>query len=681
MFEKHSGSASGARLAKLTASLLCLAALAWPAAATANARQGFVRGFAKISGSALRTSDISTGVLDRASMSVELVLAPSHRAELQTLLGALYDPHSASYRHWLKPGEFALRFAPSPAERTALIRYLKARGLTLQRSSSPFFIRATGSSALVSTAFRTSLRTYRDHRGITYFANASAAQLPARLAGGVLAVVGLANTVRPESQIVRDNVHFMGRGHSSPTNCETPYPTIAELYDYFVNGTEFPYGYGAAPGCTGLTPSQTNSIYGAPNVGAAGQGQGVTLAVFELSAYRESDVDTWARTFYGPFYNPPIQNVEIDGGPLDPICPGGDACQPASQAYFGDIEVDADIEQSLAIAPDARRMLVYNAPADETGQTELDEYSAIADQDRADTLSSGWGLCETDAGAGYAEAENLVFTQMASQGQSVFAASGDTGAFGCIADGTGNSVDADDPGAQPWVTGVGATSLENYNPGQNERPAYPASGTETVWNNYNLCNTSADEDGLSGLTWCADTGAGGGGPSQFWGRPSYQRGPGVNSSYETYGNGSTQCSLARPGTPCREVPDISANGDPNTPYAEYCTGSAATPGSVCATIPPTPAASGWFGVGGTSLSSPLLAGIFADRDGYTGRRTGNANPFLYSLFDGSDPGRYFHDITGIGQAENNNGFFPVTPGYDMATGVGTPIMSALITGS
>jgi hypothetical protein len=72
--------------------------------------------------------------------------------------------------------------------------------------------------------------------------------------------------------------------------------------------------------------------------------------------------------------------------------------------------------------------------------------------------------------------------------------------------------------------------------------------------------------------------------------------------------------------------------------------------------------------------------VCADRDSYTGRRTGNFNPLLYQLLN-RDPGRYFHDITGQGQATTNNGLFPTTPGYDLATGIGTPNMAALITAS
>ena len=202
------------------------------------------------------------------------------------------------------------------------------------------------------------------------------------------------------------------------------------------------------------------------------------------------------------------------------------------------------------------------------------------------------------------------------------------------------------------MTSVGGTSLENYNPGTNPHPAYPP-GVESVWNVDNLCSNQGPNpanDNHGGFFWCGETGAGGGGSSQWWGRPFYQRGPGINNPFTTYGNGTTQCALAAQGTPCREDPDISANADEYTPYAEYCTGNANTPFSAC-TFSADQTAPGWFGIGGTSLSSPLWSGIIADRDSYQGHRSGNINPLLYLLYN-VDPGRYFHDITGIGQSSH-----------------------------
>jgi subtilase family serine protease len=605
-------------------------------------------------------------------MTVEIVLAPSHPSALSKLLAGVYDPQSASYHQWLSQGQFDAQFAPSSAEIAAITSYLQSRGLSVQQTPYPFLLRASGPSTTVEAAFSTSIHNFRNPRGVRYFTNTSALRLPADLISGVLGVVGVSNTIRPQAQYVIGNHH----GYPYPS-CEAPYPTTAQLFAAVNDNVPFAVGYGGGPDCNGLTPSQTNSIYGAPDGGSSTQGRGANLAVFELSAYQQTDIETWAHYFYGKHYSPPLVDVTVDGGPLSPVCPAGDICPSFANGYAGDIEVDADIETQLAIAPAASHIYVYEAPNDETGQTELDQYAQIAEQDRADVVSSSWGVCENDAGAAYAQAENVLFEQMALQGQSMFVAAGDTGAFDCIRDGTGTIVNVGDPASQPWVTSVGGTSLESFNPGSDPTPAYPQ-GVETVWNVDNLCNASLpgpSEGGQYGTFWCAATGAGGGGSSQFWGRPFYQSGPGVTNPYTVSGNGTTQCSLAKVGTPCRETPDVSANADEYTGYAEYCTGNASTPESVCATISGTPP--GWFGIGGTSLSSPLWSAIIADRDGVWNGRIGNANPLLYSLLR-SDYWVYFNDITGFGQTTNNNGLFPTTRGYDMATGIGTPKIGPLI---
>jgi subtilase family serine protease len=664
-----------ARLGASTLALLLAAVLPSQAAAAVSPRM------AALHDSVSSTSDVDTGAYHSGSMSIEVVLAPTHQAQLKSVLAELYNPHSGSYQHWLSRGQFAASFGPSSAERAGIARYLTAEGLTLRSSASPFLVRASGSSALVSGAFKTNLRTFRDSRGISYFQNVSAVQLPASLSAGVLGVVGLTNTVRVQSNARVANGVQLGMGKpSGSSSCETPYPTDAQLENAVLNGVNFPYGYGGGPGCSGLTPSQDNSIYDAPNAGSRGQGAGVNAAVFELSAYQTSDIDTWAHQFYGGRYNPPLVNLTVDGGPLNPVCPAGDSCPPQYNGYNGDIEVDADIEMTLAVAPAVRHLLVYEAPNDETGQTELDQYTAIAQQDIADTVSTSWGVCENDVSAAYVQAENAVFEQMAAQGQSVFSSAGDTGAFGCIrSDGT-TIVNQGDPDSQPLVTSVGGTSFTNFNPAQNPYPSYPRNGAETVWNVNGLCSQSGSTGGVPGLEWCAATGAGGGGSSQWWGRPFYQRGPGVQNQYTTYGGGtgSMDCALAAKGTPCREVPDVSMDADEYTPYSEYCTGNASTPYSTCATISTKPA--GWFGIGGTSLSTPFTAAVIADRDGFNGYRTGLANQLFYSLFNSRDPNQYFHDITGFHQFPNNNGLYPTTFGYDEATGIGSLIMAPIITG-
>ncbi len=666
---------------------LALAALCGqlPSAAAAAVPAG--PRFAAIQGSVTPVPGPGTGAYRSSRMTIEVALQPRDPAGLSAILSAQYRRGSAGYHQWLGKGQFDARFAPAAATTAAVAGYLTGRGLTVQRSGSPFLVRASGSSRLVSAAFRTTLRTYRSSKGAAYFANATAVQVPAQLAPDVLSVLGLSDTLGMHSAAIAvpsQPKPYPAAQTSSPGSCQSPYPTVPLLVQGVLSGISsslVPRGYGGGPGCSGLTPAQVNSIYTAPVAGPRAKGAGVTMAVFELSAYQQSDVDTWAHTFYGPQYTPPLTDINVDGGPQTPACPAGDACVPGSEAYFYDIEPAGDIEMQLAIAPDVRRIDVYNAPEDALGITELDEYHQIAADDTASVVSTSWGLCEDDAGSAYEQAQNVIFEQMAAQGQSVFAAAGDTGPYGCIRnDGpAADGVNVWDPAAQPWVTAVGGTSMESFNPMANPQPAY--SSQESVWNVDGLCNSSANEGSplgqdppITGYDWCAITLAGGGGSSNVFGRPAYQVGRGVKNPYTTIG-----CALASAGTPCREIPDVSANADEFTPYAEYCTGNASTPGSYCAgfTAQPDP---GWVGFAGTSAAAPLWAGIAADRDSWQGARSGNLNPLLYLLYNLA-PNVYFHDITGTGQATSNNGLFPAVPGYDEATGVGTPRMAALITGT
>jgi subtilase family serine protease len=650
--------------------------------------------FAALPDSVGATAALRTGAYASPRMSVELTLAPRDRAGLASALRSAYTEGSAGFHRWLARGQFDARYGPAAPVRAEVVSYLRSAGLTVVGSPSPFLVRATGSSRQVQSALRTSLSSYRTARGVGYYANSAPVRLPAAIAPDVLGVTGLTNTARLQSMLTpRPRSRTAPAGRKAGASCEAGYPTAAQIFSELPTGQIALPGYGAGPGCSGLTPSQANSVYGAPRAGSPRtKGAGETLGLFELSAYQESDIRTWTRHFYGPRYHAHLININVDGGPLNPVCPAGDQCPADFNGYSGDIEVDGDIEADLTYAPDASRIEVYDAPGDTTGQTYLDEYAVIANQDTADVVSASWATCEDDLPAGYVQAENEMFEQMALQGQSMFSGSGDWGPFSCVTSLSGPFVQsAIDPAAQPWVTGTGGTSLESYNPGMNPHPRPPARGTETVWNVDSLCSTQApapDNDNQGGPFWCAGVGAGGGGPSQYWGRPFYQHGPGVsnpaypNASGSLNSSGIPECVLAPAGTPCRETPDVSADADEFTGYAIYCTGTASLPESTCATFSGSEPVPGWFEANGTSLTGPQWASITADRDSYLGHRSGNINPWLYYLLR-TDPRRYFHDITGIGprqRAATSNGMFPSTPGYDMATGVGTPEMAALITG-
>jgi len=582
-------------------------------------------------------------------LTVTVALQPNNAAQIDSLLASLYNPASPRYHQWLTTGEFTNLFAPSATQIAQVRAYLAQAGLSVGATSTPFLLQATGTTAQIEAAFRTTIDNYVSARGTSFFQNSSAAQVPAGLASLISGVVGLSNTVQLHSHVVTTNAAARSAGKPTPK-------------------------YGAGPGGSGLTPSQTASLYGASQVyklGNKGMGKGATLAVFELSGYTPSDITTYEQRFFGSSEHVQLVNINVDGGPITPQCPTGDMCGPFgpppcangcdSADYSGDIEVNADIETQIAIAPRIDRILVYNAPNDFNGTTELDEYYRIASDDLADSISSSWGLCEQDAGLSVIKAESIAFKQMAAQGQSMFAAAGDTGAFDCLRGSGYPGLSVDDPPSQPFVTSVGGTSFGTFDPGSNQHPTYPT-GAETVWNVLDQCNSN-------NLGACATYGAGGGGVSTVWARPWYQYGPGVTSSLSQT---SPYCSQAAAGKYCREAPDVSANADEFTPYAEYCTGDPAT-NSTCATFSSGQVPPGWFGIGGTSLSSPLWSGVIALWDSVHAGRFGNANAGLYTLFrSNSSSSTYFHDITGKNQTENTNGYYPTTVKYDMATGIGTP---------
>jgi subtilase family serine protease len=193
-----------------------------------------------------------------------------------------------------------------------------------------------------------------------------------------------------------------------------------------------------------------------------------------------------------------------------------------------------------------------------------------------------------------------------------------------------------DPASQPYVTAVGGTSLTGLGPAP----------TESVWN---------DQLDYS-------EGAGGGGISQTFAMPAYQQPLGTVS-----GSSGTPCASS--GGDCREVPDVSADADPSTGYIVYDSYN----------FPAQP----WIAVGGTSGAAPLWAAVLAvdaSADGNTAGY-GALNPALYLLAQQS-AGTYLNDVT-TGNNDYNatdGGSFPAMAGYDMATGLGTPVASQLATG-
>jgi subtilase family serine protease len=249
----------------------------------------------------------------------------------------------------------------------------------------------------------------------------------------------------------------------------------------------------------------------------------------------------------------------------------------------------------------------------------IDTYSAIVLHSGAAVLSTSWGVCEAELSPGLSAAEDTLFQEAAAGGMTVVAAAGDHGSEDCA---TGPASPADglsvaDPAAQPFVTGVGGTTLSVTSRGQLR---------EEVWN----------VPGSFG-------GSGGGGASADFSEPSFQR-------------------LVAPGATGRLVPDVAA-------FSSSSAGDAVVHGGV------------WSTYGGTSIAAPTWAGLFALADARHGcaAPVGFADPLLYRLA-GRTSTSYFHDITS-GDNDylgDHPGAYGATLGYDQASGLGSPVGGNLV---
>ena len=352
----------------------------------------------------------------------------------------------------------------------------------------------------------------------------------------------------------------------------------------------------------GYTPFQFAQLYGLTSQWANNvTGSGQTIAVYELSAYDPGDLATYLGC-YG--LNPSITSVSVDGGPTG--------------SY--DDEPTLDVEEIAAMAPGAN-INIYQGPNNGTGP--IDTYQQIADDDTATIVSTSWGTCESDPG-GDPSAEQPIFEQMAAQGQTVVSAAGDAGSSDCHGI-TNNTQAVDDPASQPYVTGVGGLRVNDISP-----------LSQTVW------NTSVSS---------GNPGAGGGGVSSLWSRPTWQNAPGIATS-----------------DTMRLVPDLSTDADPNTGFIQYYTG---TGQGAC-----HQSCAGWSSVGGTSIGAPMVSSLVAvAAQGCGTARLGFINPSLYAMASSG-----FADVTTGSNDLYGVGAFSAGVGYDEATGLGSPNGAAFFTG-
>jgi hypothetical protein len=555
----------------------------------------------------------SIGRLEGARhLDLSIGLPLRNREALTNLLEQLYQPDSTGFRHYLTPDQFAASFGPSQGDYQKVIDFAKTHGLVVKQTHpNRTLLDVSGSVADIEQAFHLHLRVYQHPvEARTFFAPDAEPTLD--LDTPVLAISGLDNYVRP-------------RPHIHPA-VAYPQPQVRPM------GGGGPGGGGG--GGSNAGPFEGYDFRDAYAAGVSQDGTGQTVGLFELFGFSNQDIQDYEDDagIY-PYVN--VQPVLVDGASGDDS--SVDYLDDPGYIDYG-VEVAADIEMAISMAPGLNSVLVYEGPTpqdvpplganyiqDATTTAQInDVLNRMATDDLAMQLSCSYGF---DINLSTVQ----IFQQFAAQGQSFFLSSGDAGAFaGAV----------DEPADDPFITVVGGTTLTMNSSG--------AWASETTW----LTPAGFDEFGDP-----TPLEASAGGISTDYAIPTWQQGISMAAN-----QGSTTM---------RNLPDVSLVANNVTVYW----GNDAAGTSI-----PLPE-------GGTSLAAPLWAGFLAmvnQQAAANGQPpVGFINPAVYAIGKSASYHTCFHDIT---TGRNTNSTSPTkysaTAGYDLCTGWGTMIggnlMSALL---
>ena len=527
-------------------------------------------------------------------MLLELNSSPAQQADLAALLAAQKDPDSPLYHHWLSPAEFGARFGADDADLAQVTAWLMTQGFTIDEiHAGRRLITFSGSAAQVATTFRTDLHIYRVN-GADHLANVHDPQIPATLSNLVAGIVSL---------------HDFRR--TSEMRSRTP---LDAQPDYSAGATHY------------LFPADFATIYDLNPLFAAGtSGTGTSIAVAARSNIKLGDIEAFRSTASLTANDP---TITLDGP------------DPGLVAHDQD-ESTLDAEWSGAVAPAAAVNLVVAASTATTDGIDLAS-AWIVNHSAAPVVSVSYGSCEQNMGATELAFYNSLWEQAATQGMSVFVASGDAGAAGCSEPTTSAGSQAAVNGlcSSPYVTCVGGTELnEGANAAQYWSSANSASyGSALSYIPEEVWNESVSNGG-TGL-WSS-----GGGASVVYPQPAWQ----ANIDGVAVANGM------------RAVPDVALAAADHDGYFVAENGSF------------------WI-ASGTSASAPSFAGIMAlVVESQHGAPQGNANPRLYALANSTDDP--FHPTpSGDNTVSGVAGFTATGATYNLATGLGSVDATLLVRG-
>jgi subtilase family serine protease len=593
-----------------------IAALAAPSVAQQPARvTGTVRiaasAAAPVPAGARRLGDLAPA----SRLKIDVTLNVPRPAALSAFITDVNDRQSPLFGHFLRAGQFGPMFGPTLAHVAAVRAALREAGLVPGPTAADrLSIPVTASATAIEHAFGISLVNYRLPGGRVAYANAQAPRVPAAVAPYVSGVIGLStfyldqDNIAGEARLARPAPASAGRG--SP-----PRP-----------GTSGPKACKAISGNKDHTISRFASYYGMSSMYGLGDfGGGVRVALFEQEPNLTNDIAAFEKC-YG--VKTKVTYTKVDGG---------------AGKGAGEGEAALDIENVIGLSP-AVTVDVYQGP-NKTAADPYDIYQKIINADKDQVISTSWGLCESFTEKSVISSEDKLFEQAASQGQTVFAAAGDSGSTACYQSDHGNhKLGVQNPASQPDVVAVGGTTIEK-------------SGAQEIWND------SKTEEG-----------AGGGGLSSYWCMPSYQYGTAIPGLISKYSKKNGNCPGADDGHYIRQTPDVSASAGSGSYYLVYYKGH-------------------WDEFWGTSAAAPLWASVAALTDAspfckvWKSGHPGALPQGLYYVAD--EFGHYVYGAENEGLADVRSGnndyttsgykgkLYPSTKGYDMASGLGTPLVSGL----
>jgi kumamolisin len=596
----------------------------------------FALAYATVNAAAPKAVDLGplAGHERNAPISITVRFALPGLSEAEKLQQAIYTPGDPEYHHFLTTGEFNSRFGPKEEEVSKAIAAFGKYGLSAERITGST-LRVTGTPAALEQAFSISLHTYEAPaagKAGSYRFRAAVGRptLPAEIPLKATAVTGFNNhpALRPLHRSAPAALHN-GPGAT----------TFAKTGDAFGN----------------LTVLDFASNYNVDPLYAAGMtGSGHTLGIMTLASFTASDAYGYWTALGLHVANNRIEEILVDGG-------SGPVSDDA-----GSLETTLDVEQSGGIAPGAH-ILVYEAP--NTDQGFVDVFAKAIHDNKADTLSISWGDWEAfqDNTVSSLTAIHELLLQAALQGQTVFAASGDGGAYdvsndlGCAPPACTATLTVDYPASDPLITAAGGTTLAGH-----QSYCLTAACTaplqqvqtqkESVWG-WDYLIPLCSRLGFDPITCGIFPAGSGGGVSVFFGVPDYQKGvsgiqlsqPGQVLSVQGIGTiFSLPANYAG-----RNVPDVSFNADPETGYLVVYTSSVSGFG----------AQPFW---GGTSFVAPQLNGVAALLDQYVGKRVGFLNPALYKLAASNSTNSPLNAVTA-----GDNWFYAGSKAYNPAAGLGT----------